>query len=66
MADLRIGVRVSLRGRALKVLGVSDEGGEPRVFLEDEESGERFIVTTRVLARRAAGRPVNSEPAARR
>ena len=66
MADLRVGVRVSLRGRALKVLGVSDVGGEPRVYLEDEESGERFIVTTRVLARRELGRPARSEPAAPR
>lgn len=66
MADLRIGVRVSLRGRALKVLGVSDEGGEPRIFLEDEESGERFVVTTRVLARRELGRRVDSVAAAKR
>jgi hypothetical protein len=65
MADLRIGVRVSLRGRALKVLGVSDEGGQPRVVVEDEESGERFIVTTRVLARRELGRPIASGPAPR-
>jgi hypothetical protein len=50
MADIRIGVRVSFRGRALKVLGVSPLSEEPRrVFLEDEETGERFVISTRVL-----------------
>lgn len=55
MADLRIGVRVSLRGRSLKVLGVSAECGVPRVFVEDEETGERFVITTRVLASQKSG-----------
>ena len=50
MAEIRIGVRVSLRGRALKVLGFTAMGVESRrVFLEDEETGEQFVVTTRVL-----------------
>jgi hypothetical protein len=58
MAELRIGVRVSLRGRAMKVLGVSATTAEPsRVFLEDEETGERFVITTRVLATEASGGP---------
>ena len=61
MADLRIGVRVSLRGRSLKVLGVSAEDGLPRVFVEDEETGERFVITTRVLAR-AAEEIVSPQP----
>jgi hypothetical protein len=50
MAEIRIGVRVSLRGRALRVVGLSAPSEEPRrLFLEDEETGERFVVTTRVL-----------------
>jgi hypothetical protein len=50
MAKIRIGVRVSLRGRALKVVGSTAIGMESqRVFLKDEETGEQFMVTTRVL-----------------
>jgi len=50
MAEIRIGVRVSLRGRALRVVGFSAASEEPRqLFLEDEETGERFVVTTRIL-----------------
>ena len=53
MADIRIGVRVSLSGRALRVVGVSPKGVDPpRVFLEDEGTGERFVVTTRVVGSR--------------
>jgi hypothetical protein len=57
MAEIRIGVRVSLRGRALRVVGLSAPSAEPRrLFLDDEETGERFVVTTRVLGiRRLAG-----------
>ena len=56
MAEIRIGVSVSFRGRALKVVGVSALGAEPRrVFLEDEDSGERFVITTRVLGVRELG-----------
>jgi len=55
MAEIRIGVRVSFRGRALKVLGLTAMGTEARrVFVEDEETGERFVVTTRVLGIRQA------------
>ena len=58
MADIRIGVRVSFKGRDLRVVGVSSKGVEPsRVFLEDEVTGERFVITTRVVGTRqvAAG-----------
>ena len=64
MADIRIGVRVSFHGRALRVIGVSSNGMDPsRVFLEDEDTGEHFVVTTRVLETRrlaeAKGRPAD-------
>ena len=50
MAELRIGVRVSLRGRALKVVDVAPSSDARRgVVIEDEETGERFVVTTRVV-----------------
>lgn len=66
MADLRIGVRVSFRGRALKVLGVSAISGEScRLLLEDEETGERFVITTRVLAVRESGIADEKLPAIR-
>lgn len=53
MADIRIGVRVSLSGRALRVIGISPKGADAsRVLLEDEATGERFVVTTRVVGSR--------------
>jgi len=56
MADIRIGVRVSLRGRALKVVDSTAISVEARrVLLEDEVTGEQFVVTTRVLRRQLPG-----------
>jgi hypothetical protein len=47
MTEIRIGVRVSFRGRALRVVGSAAMSAESqRVFLEDEETGEQFVVTT--------------------
>jgi hypothetical protein len=62
MADIRIGVRVSLRGRALSVIGFAPTRGEPqRVLLEDDETGERYVITTRVVGiRQGAEAPQSS------
>jgi hypothetical protein len=58
MAEIHIGVRVSFRGRALRVIGFTPSGVEPRrIFVEDEDSGERFVITTRVLGVDAAEPP---------
>jgi hypothetical protein len=54
MAKIRIDVRVSFHGGVLKVTSCTAMSVEPRrVFLEDEETGERFVITTRVLGIRA-------------
>jgi hypothetical protein len=55
MAEIHIGVRVSFRGRAVSVIGFTPSGVEPRrVLVEDDETGERFVITTRVLSGGAA------------
>ena len=57
MADIRIGVRVSFKGRDLRVVGVSSkDAGSSRVLLEDEDTGERFVITTRVVGTRQVAR----------
>ena len=57
MERIRIGVRVAFRGRPLKVVDAGASGADPRrVFVEDERTGERFVITTRVLSVRAATR----------
>jgi hypothetical protein len=57
MADIRIGVRVSFKGRDLRVVGISSKDtGSSCVLLEDEDTGERFVVTTRVVDSRQVAR----------
>ena len=41
----------------MKVVDAGASGADPRrVFVEDERTGERFVITTRVLSVRAATR----------
>lgn len=59
MTEIRIGVRVSFRGRAMRVVEATAMSAEARrTLLEDDETGERFVITTRVRGPRApAGTP---------